>query len=108
MRVIEPTQEEFDAWRQHPCTEFVAAAYAAKADECRWSWGQLFNARLVPVDLETKRQILSAQEDVFRAFSESTLNDFLAAVRSPETRRTGSSVDLRPPARLQPKSTAGY
>ena len=98
--IVEPTQEEFDAWRDHPVSQFVAAAYEAKAEECRAQWARMFHAPLVAADLETKRQILNAQEDVFRAFAECTLDDCLAAIGAPATPSgTARSALARPKAR---------
>lgn len=74
---ITPTQDEFDSWTLHPVTRFVAAAYAAKTKECQDRWTALFRSNLVPVDLDTQRKILSAQEECFRAFTESAYLDFL-------------------------------
>lgn len=74
---IVPTEEEFQAWCEHPCTRFVAASYAAKAQECRDRWTAFFGRNLIPVDLDVQRRELFAKEECFRAFFESHYLDFL-------------------------------
>lgn len=77
---ILPSQDEFDSWTLHPVTQFVAASYAAKAKECQEQWGALFRIKIKPKELDSRRKILSAQEEVFRAFMESHYLDHLRSV----------------------------
>lgn len=35
-----PTEEEFEAWRDHPITQWVMAAYRALAEEQKAAWLQ--------------------------------------------------------------------
>lgn len=92
---ILPTQEEFDSWTLHPVSRFVAQSYANQAKKCRDQWTALFNSRLVPVDLDAQRRLLSSQEECFRAFLESEYLDHLRSV-DPESWRLAVDAAIDP------------
>lgn len=65
-----PTQEEFDAWAQHPITEWVAARYEIMALACRDAWSQhSWSAGVADEKLLTE---LRAKADAYMAFLETT------------------------------------
>jgi hypothetical protein len=71
---IAPTQEEFDAWCEHPTTRFVAAAWAKAAQMQRTAWNaQSWNTG------EAKPEVLlelRTRADAYMAFLETGLNDY--------------------------------
>lgn len=95
-RII-PTQDEFDSWTLHPVSQFVAAAYAAKAKECQERWAALFRSNLIPTDLDTQRKILSTQEECFRAFLESDYLDFLKPANPEAWARVAPKPSIKRP-----------
>lgn len=80
---ILPTQDEFDAWCQHPCTQFVAEAYRLGAEKQRAAWERYFEASIVPADISAVRLELRTREDAYRSILENTLDDYLAIVGAP-------------------------
>lgn len=80
--ITEPTQDEFDAWKIHPVSQFVALAYERAAEKQRQEWEKYFHAPVVPADLAMIRLELKTREDAYRAFLETTLEQFVALVAS--------------------------
>ena len=75
-----PTPEEWAAWCAHPVSEWVAAVFEAKANECRdawlrqsWAAGDANPALLVE---------LRTRADNFRAFLDSNWKDYAATKTS--------------------------
>lgn len=72
-----PTPEEWAAWCANPVSEWVAAAFAAKAAECRETWtrtswdGAVANQELL-IELRTRA-------DNFEAFLTANFKDYLHA-----------------------------
>ena len=85
---ILPTQDEFDAWCQHPCTQFVAEAYRLGAEKQRAAWERYFEASIVPADISAVRLELRTREDAYRSILENTLDDYLAIVGAPALPQT--------------------
>ena len=73
-----PTQDEFDSWRLHPVSIFVAEAYRQAANRQHAEWMKYFSAPVIPADLAAIRLELKTREDAYRAFTETTLDDFIA------------------------------
>ena len=72
-----PTAEEFAAWTQHPVSEWVAAVFEAKAEECQRTWAeQSWSAREPSQALLIE---LRTRADNFRAFLDSTYEDYRLA-----------------------------
>ena len=82
-----PTQDEFDAWRLHPVTQFVAEAYRLKAEVQKAEWLRYFDARIIPAEIGMKKLELQTREDAYRAFLETTLDDYIAIVAPPEVQK---------------------
>ncbi len=102
-----PTQDEFDSWRLHPVTQFVALAYQNAAERQRVEWRKYFDAPTIPAELAAIRLELKTREDAYRAFLESTLVDFIA-LADPES--IGAPNGRRPtsPRPIRSRQTAGY
>lgn len=77
---IVPTQEELEAWEQHPVTKFVAEAYRVAAEKQCEEWARFFEINLVPADLASQRLVLRTREDAYRSILENTLADYIAIV----------------------------
>lgn len=77
---IIPTQDEFDAWCQHPVTQFVAEAYRVAAEKQRAAWDGQFDKPLYPTnaDFSYYRLELKTREDAYRSILENTLPDYIA------------------------------
>jgi hypothetical protein len=78
--VTAPDPEEFAAWRADPTTQWVMAAFVAKADEqerawhdASWNNGAASQAWL---------QELRTRSDTFLAMAEATYDDLLEANRA--------------------------
>lgn len=76
-----PTPEEWAAWCSNPVSEWVAAAHAAKAEECHRMWTeQSWNTGTPDPALLVA---LRAQAQTFRAFIEANYGDYVAATKTP-------------------------
>ena len=81
MRIVLPTEEEHQAWLEHPVTQFVAKAYGIMADEQRAAWQRLFDGPVSdPAKLADFRLELKTREDAYRAFMETTFARYLSVV----------------------------
>lgn len=90
-----PTQDEFDAWCQHPVSQFVAEAYRLGAVLQREEWAKKFDARLIPADIALTRLELKTREDAYQAFLETTLADYIAIVSPEQTSGLPHAGSLR-------------
>jgi hypothetical protein len=73
-----PSREEFAAWRDHPVTQFVFAAYREQIATCEQSWlAQSWEGGTA--DQETLNE-LKARADTYAALEESDYEAFCEAV----------------------------
>lgn len=74
-----PTQEEFDAWAQHPTTRFVAAAWeiAALAQKDDWMAKSWLGNQADPMELKA----LQTRADAYSAFLETGLEQYVGIVQ---------------------------
>lgn len=105
---ILPTEEEFQAWCEHPVTKFIAEAYRISAERQREAWNALFESRLVPTDLTQQRDILRTREDAYRAFLETTFERYVEITGStPGSRSTNAGQGRAVPSSGQARPQLG-
>jgi hypothetical protein len=100
-RIVVPTEDEFESWRLHPVTQFVASAYERLANEQRLEWGRHFDAAIDPIKLAAVRLELKTREDAYRAFLETTFERFLAVVDPQAGTRPAVQPNQAVPNRLR-------
>lgn len=71
-----PTQHEFDAWCEHPVTQFVAAAFeqSAKAQREAWMQESWTNGKAAPEALQEYR----VRADAYSVIFETELSQYVA------------------------------
>jgi len=86
-----PSDEEFEAWRDHPITQFVMEAYRRMAEEQKAAW---VDGSWEAGDANPEMLIeLRTRADAYRSMSECVLDDFAATVK-PEI--VHAETQLRP------------
>ena len=74
-----PSDEEFEAWRDHPITQFVMEAYRRMAAEQKAAWVEgSWEAGDANPDMLIE---LRTRADAYRSMSECVLDDFAATVK---------------------------
>src|SRR5690349_4376101 len=77
---ITPSQDEFDAWAEHPVTRFVAAAHEAAAEAVRQEWiDASWGASILDQNMLTRNQ---TRADAYQAFSTTGLEDYARFLES--------------------------
>lgn len=82
MKLTVPTEDEFQSWKLHPVSMFIAEAYRIAAEKQRQAWDQQFDKPLFPgsSDFAFYRITLKTREDAYRSILENTLADYIAIV----------------------------
>lgn len=72
---IAPSPDEFEAWAQHPVTQYVAAAFKASAEAQRDAWAEQSwgTGQADPIELA----VLRARADAYMALLETGLERYV-------------------------------
>jgi hypothetical protein len=72
-----PTEEEFQAWRDHPVTQWVIGAFDIVAEEQKQAW---LNATWEAGQCDSYELLaLRTRADTYQAMKDSDYSDFIAA-----------------------------